>query len=413
MQLRAQAPGARRQAQAALHVAQAQALAEHVLQQVQAAPVARGDPHPLAPRRVRHAVLRIVTHLGALDAVDLVEHQQLRQFAGADRVQHLVDLGDALLAQRIGGVDHVQQQICLARLGQGRAERRHQFVRQVAHEADGIGQHRVAAGQRDAPHGRVQGREQLVGGVGFGAGQRVEQGRLAGVGVAHHRDPRQLAAHPRTAHLGVLHLDLLQPLLQLLHTLLQQAAIGFQLGFAGAAQADRTTALALQVGPAAHQPGGHVPQLGQFDLQLAFVAARALGEDVQDQPGAVDHAPLQVFLQVALLAGAERVVDQNQVGTAGVGGGLDLFQLAAADQRRRARLVDARGHGGGDAGTGRARQVGELLQHIVFQRTAGVGLDQQCMFAAAGPIKHPRLRTSLRYYSTSSSPALPPSFCCT
>ena len=146
--------------------------------------------------------------------------------------------------------------------------------------------------------------EQLVGGVRIRAGERVEQGRLAGVGVADQRDARQFAAHARAAHLRALHFDFFQARLQLLDALLQQATVGFQLRFAGTAQADRTAALAFQVGPAAHQARGHVAQLREFDLQLAFVAARALREDVQDQAGAVDHAALQRLFQVAFLAPA-------------------------------------------------------------------------------------------------------------
>jgi hypothetical protein len=44
-----------------------------------------------------------------------------------------------------------------------------------------------------------------------------------------------------------------------------------------------------------------VLELRQLDLQLAFVRARALREDVEDQAGAVDDATLQQLLEVALL----------------------------------------------------------------------------------------------------------------
>jgi hypothetical protein len=40
---------------------------------------------------------------------------------------------------------------------------------------------------------------------------------------------------------------------------------------------------------------------------------RALGEDVEDQAGAVDHAALQRALEVALLAGRSAVIDQDEV----------------------------------------------------------------------------------------------------
>ena len=52
--------------------------------------------------------------------------------------------------------------------------------------------------------------------------------------------------------------------------LAEQAAVGFELLFARAAQADAAF-LALQVGPAAHQARCQMLQLGQFDLDLAFV----------------------------------------------------------------------------------------------------------------------------------------------
>ena len=400
MQARAQAPGTGRQAHAASDVLQAQALAQHRLQQFQPAAITCGNPHALAPCLVRHAVLRVVAHVRAVDAIDLVEHQQLRQLAGADRFQHFVHLGDALLAQRIGGIHQVQQEIGLARLAQGGTERGHQLVRQVADEADGVGQHRIATGQRDAAHGRVQRGEQLVGGIRAGTGQCIEQGGLAGVGVAHQGHARHFAAHARTAHLGALHFHLFQPLLQLLHALLQQPAVGFQLGFAGAAQADGAAALALKVGPAAHQPRGQVAQLRQLHLQLAFVAVRTLGEDVQDQAGTVDHPAFEEALQVAFLHRAELVVDQDQVGAGGLGGGLHFIQLAAADQGGRIRAIDAGADRGRNAGPGRTRQIGEFFQYVFFQPPC-VRLDQQRMFAAFGAVKHALPPA----YSLSSSPA--------
>ena len=65
---------------------------------------------------------------------------------------------------RIGGVDHVQQQVGLARLRERRAEGRDQLVRQVADEADGVGQRPAApaagidAGARSGRAWRTAGR---------------------------------------------------------------------------------------------------------------------------------------------------------------------------------------------------------------------------------------------------------------
>ena len=94
--------------------------------------------------------------------------------------------------------------------------------------------------------------------------------------------------------------DAFQSCLQQLDALADQPAVGLELGFAGAAQADAAF-LPLEVGPAPDQAGGHVLQLGELDLQLAFGAARALGEDVEDQAHAVDDPAFERALEVALL----------------------------------------------------------------------------------------------------------------
>jgi hypothetical protein len=44
-----------------------------------------------------------------------------------------------------------------------------------------------------------------------------------------------------------------------------------------------------------------VLELRKLNLELAFVAARALGENIEDQAYAVHHAAAERTLQVALL----------------------------------------------------------------------------------------------------------------
>ena len=62
-------------------------------------------------------------------------------------------------------------------------------------------------------------------------------------------------------------------------------------GFARAFEADAAF-LALQVAVAAYQAAGEVGELRQFHLQAAFLALRALGENGENQPHAVEHAAL-------------------------------------------------------------------------------------------------------------------------
>ena len=56
-----------------------------------------------------------------------------------------------------------------------------------------------------------------------------------------------------------------------------------------------------------------VLQPRQFDLQLAFVALRAGGEDVEDQRGAVGNRHAQVLLEVALLRRRQSLVEDDAV----------------------------------------------------------------------------------------------------
>lgn len=65
--------------------------------------------------------------------------------------------------------------------------------------------------------------------------------------------------------------------------------------------------------PAAHQTRAHVLKLGQFDLQLAFMGTRPLGEDIEDQPGTVKHATLEHTFKVTLLTGREGVIENHQI----------------------------------------------------------------------------------------------------
>ena len=84
---------------------------ERLEQQVDSLSAVRRDPDAVdAPVGVHLDVP------GFAGTVDLVVHRDLRQRPGADRVEHLVHLRDALRSLGIRGVDDVQQQVRLAGL---------------------------------------------------------------------------------------------------------------------------------------------------------------------------------------------------------------------------------------------------------------------------------------------------------
>src|ERR1043165_9748343 len=68
-----------------------------------------------------------------------------------------------------------------------------------------------------------------------------------------------------------------------------------------------------------------VLELRELDFELAFVTARALREDVEDQSRAVEHATLYQLLEIAFLGRRQRVIEQHDFGVVRGGRRLDLF----------------------------------------------------------------------------------------
>src|SRR4029453_2412818 len=133
-----------------------------------------------------------------VDQVGLVQDQQLGHVGGPDLAEDGPDGGHLAARVGLGGVDQVDDQVGPGDLLEGRLERLDQIVGQLGDEPDGVGEGgRPAARQLQAPGGRIEGREQLVLDQDSGPRQPVQQGRLAGVGVAdqgHRGDAGPLAA---------------------------------------------------------------------------------------------------------------------------------------------------------------------------------------------------------------------------
>ncbi len=107
-------------------------------------------------------------------------------------------------------------------------------------------------------------------------------------------------------------LDAVELALQPCDALADQPAVDFELALAGAAQKAEAAALAFEMGPRPHQPRALVGERRQLDLQPAFMGARALAEDFEDQPGAVDDLGLPASLEIALLHRRQCAVDHDE-----------------------------------------------------------------------------------------------------
>ena len=73
-----------------------------------------------------------------------------------------------------------------------------------------------------------------------------------------------------------------------------------------------------------------------------------LGKNIQDELRAIDHAPIQRFVNIPLLARRQARVKNYQISLAKLRFGFNLFQLAASNQRRGigsiAKLQDRADH---------------------------------------------------------------------
>ena len=76
---------------------------------------------------------------------------------------------------------------------------------------------------------------------------------------------------------------------------------------------------------------------------------------------AVEHAPLGELLEVALLAGRERMIDQDDIGSLGLRRQRDFVRLAAAHEEARVGPLATAGDGGDGL---RARGSGELREFL-------------------------------------------------
>jgi len=207
-------------------------------------------------------------------------------------------------------------------------------------EADRIGQQNLlAVWQRDLPRGWIQRGEQAILGQHASAGKRVEQRGFAGIGVANQRHNRHAAAAPALAILLAVAMDLFDLAFQQRDPVADHPPVELQLGFAGPAQAYHAAGrcaaaagLALEVQPLAAQARQQVLILCQLDLDAALVRARVGGEDIQDQPGSIEHLHLQYFLQVARLGRRQLIVEDHQIIFQLIAHCGDLFGLARPNE---------------------------------------------------------------------------------
>jgi hypothetical protein len=130
-----------------------------------------------------------------------------------------------------------------------------------------------------------------------------------------------------------------------------------------------------------------VLQLRELDLQLAFEAASALREYVEDEPAAVEHAAAEFLLEVALLTRGERVVHDDEVGPDLDDPRTKLLDLARPEEESRL------GHLAGDRDdiedlrAGGPGQCRELRDAVRLGCPTQPDAHEDCAFSATRPVE--------------------------
>ncbi len=169
-------------------------------------------------------------------------------------------------------------------------------------------------------------------------------------------------------------LDLAQLGLELVHAPDEAPAVDLELRLARSPGPDATGLLA-QRGTAAAQAGQAVAQQGQLHLRLALGAARVLGEDVEDDRGAVDGGAAEELLEVPVLRRGQVVVEHDGVGVEALAQRGDLLGLAAADEGRRVGSVAPLHDAAHDVGARAVHQAGQLVQLLADHLLGQTGED--------------------------------------
>jgi len=337
-------------------------------------------------KRVGHEVARAGEH-GGVGGVDFVEDREDGLVGGAELIEHAERGGVVFLEVRVGDVDDVYQKIGDDGFLEGGFERLDEPVRETADEADGVGDEElVIAGEKELAGGGVEGGEEFVLGENVGAGEGVQEGGFAGVGVADDGGGGNGDAEASAALDAALLDDLDELGFEVRDAVADDAAVLFELGFAFAAEG-AFAALAGEVGPGAGESRQGIFHARERDLKDGFAGVGAIGEDLEDDLFAIDDAEAGEFLPVALLGGGKLFVEDDDVGVGGFGPVREFLGFAGAEKEggRGGAEVDERG--GDDLEVevfNELLQLGEKFGALAGGHVVGLNADEKGAFEITG-----------------------------
>jgi hypothetical protein len=306
-----------------------------------------------------------------VEQVNLVHDEQAGSRAGPDLLQDRVRRSDRVGPLGVGlrAIHHVENEVGEDRLLEGGLEGLNELMRQLANEPDRVGEQIPATLVLEGPRCRVQRVEEPLPHAHASAGESVQEGRLAGVRVTGEGDRRQCRPLAAGSHHGAVSLHTPQLAPQGGDPVAREAAVGLDLGLAGASGPDPAVhppgAEALEVGPQPTHAGEVVLELGEFHLQVSLCRVGVVREDVEDHRGAVDHGDPQLLLEIALLPRGELVVAGDQIRVGGLDRPSQLGELPPAEIAVGIRLGASLHELPGRRDAGGAQKLLELRDWVV------------------------------------------------
>jgi hypothetical protein len=157
--------------------------------------------------------------------------------------------------------------------------------------------------------------------------------------------------------------NLLQFLLDLDDPAPNPPSIHLQLRLAGA-PGPNATSQPGQLAPMAGEAREQILELGQLDLELPLPRSGALGENIQNEPGPINHLSTKGGFEISLLGTGQVIVEDDEI-HALLADRPDLLDLPRTDQGagigQEPLLEDAKGR----RSPCRDRQLSQLLQGIL------------------------------------------------
>ena len=169
-------------------------------------------------------------------------------------------------------------------------------------------------------------------------------------------------------------------------------------GRAAARSAAGAAAFTVKVAPHPGEPGQGVLHAGEFDLQAGLLGVGALGENIENDLLAVDHAEVGEFFPLALLGGREAVVDDDHIALMGAGEFGDFRGFAGAAEEFLMHFTAAGEHGFDHLDAEGFDQFGEFFEQgfrLVGIARVEIKAHQQGAldhFGFLSDFKHPRHR---------------------